>query len=88
MDDKVRCQSCGMPLSEDMAFNGTMADGSKNPEYCQFCFQDGAFTAPDQTVDGMVRSSIDFMTANLGFSQEQASEMSKNIIPTLKRWQN
>jgi hypothetical protein len=36
----------------------------------------------------MVRSSIDFMTANLGFSQEQAGEMSKNIIPGLKRWQN
>jgi hypothetical protein len=88
MDDKVRCQSCGMPLSDEFGNYGTMADGSKNPEYCQFCFQDGAFTNPALTVDGMVQSSIDFMTANLGFSHEQASEMSKNIIPTLGRWQN
>jgi len=86
MDDKVRCQSCGMPLSDEFGNYGTMADGTNNPEYCQFCFQNGAFTNPDQTVDEMVQSSIDFMTANLGFSPEQATEMSRGVIPNLKRW--
>ena len=88
MDDKVRCQSCGMPLMDGVANNGTMADGSKHPEYCQFCFQNGEFTDPDQTVEGMVQSSIDFMTANLGFTRENATEMSQGVIPNLKRWQN
>ena len=56
-------------------------------EYCQFCYKDGGFTNPDQTLDEMVQSSVDFMTANLGFTPEKASEMSNDIIPRLKRWQ-
>jgi hypothetical protein len=30
---------------------------------------------------------VDFMTANLGFTAEKASEMSNEIIPHLRRWQ-
>jgi hypothetical protein len=86
MEEKVRCQSCGMPLSDDFANYGTGADGSPVSEYCQFCYQGGGFTKPDQTVEEMVRSSVDFMTANLGFSREQASQMSNDVIPKLKRW--
>ena len=87
MDDKLRCQSCGMPLSGDTKNFGTESDGSPASEYCMFCYQNGAFTDPDQTVDGMVQSSIDFMTSNLGFSQEKATQMSNDVIPKLKRWQ-
>lgn len=87
MDDKVRCQSCGMPLSSDVGNDGTQADPSPVSEYCQFCYKDGGFTNPDQTLDEMVQSSVDFMTANLGFTPEKASEMSNDIIPRLKRWQ-
>ena len=87
MDEKERCQSCGMPISSDFGNYGTEADGSPVSEYCQFCFQNGGFTNPDQTVDEMVQSSVDFMTANLGFTAEKASEMSNDIIPRLKRWQ-
>ena len=87
MDDKVRCQSCGMPLSEDFKNFGTDAEGSPVSEYCMFCYKDGNFTNPDQTVDEMVQSSIAFMTANLGFSEEQATQMSSDVIPKLKRWQ-
>ena len=35
------CQSCGMPLTEDVL--GTNADGSKNEEYCVYCYKDGRF---------------------------------------------
>ncbi len=86
MDDKERCQSCGMPVSAEFGNYGTQADGSPETGFCQFCFQDGGFTNPDQTLDGMVQSSIDFMTANLGFTREKASEMSNDVIPRLKRW--
>ena len=36
------CQSCGMPLTDEIL--GTNADGSKNHDYCIYCFKDGAFT--------------------------------------------
>ena len=87
MDDKPRCQSCGMPLSDEFKNFGTESDGSPVSEYCMFCYQNGGFTNPDQTVDGMVQSSIDFMTSNLGFSEEQATQMSNDVIRKLKRWQ-
>jgi len=87
MDEKVRCQSCGMPISVEFKNFGTEAGGSPVSEYCMFCYKEGDFTSPDQTVEGMVQSSIDFMTANLGFSVEQATQMSNDVIPKLKRWQ-
>jgi hypothetical protein len=64
----------------------TDGDGPPVSEYCMFCYKDGAFTAPEQTVDEMVQSSIDFMTANLGFDREQATKMSNDVIRSLKRW--
>lgn len=87
MDEKVRCQSCGMPLSAEFKNFGSEADGSPVSEYCMFCYQIGGFTNPDQTLDEMVQSSIDFMTANMEFSSEQAAQMSNDVIPKLKRWQ-
>ena len=76
-----------MPLEGASVENlGTEADGSPASEYCQFCYQNGAFTKPDQTVDEMVRSSIDFMTAEFKMPSEQASQMSNDVIRKLKRW--
>ena len=86
MEDKARCQSCGMPLEASFNNLGTDADGVPVSEYCRFCYQNGSFTNPDQTVDGMVQTSIDFMTANLGFSPQQATQMSNDVIRKLKRW--
>jgi len=36
------CQSCGMPLTPEIL--GSNADGSKNEEYCIYCYKDGALT--------------------------------------------
>lgn len=38
------CQSCGMPMKQDPQGGGTNADGSKNEQYCSYCYQNGAFT--------------------------------------------
>ena len=76
-----------MPLSDEFKNFGTESDGSPVSEYCMFCYQNGGFTNPDQTVDEMVKSSIDFMTSNLGFSEEQATQMSNDVIRKLRRWQ-
>ena len=38
------CQSCGMPMRKDPENGGTNTDGSKNLEYCSYCYQNGEFT--------------------------------------------
>jgi len=88
MDNKIRCQSCGMPLSADFGNLGTNADGSKTDEYCSFCFQTGEFTNPNQTLEEMINSSIENMTRDQNMPPEKAAELANSFIPTLRRWQN
>lgn len=88
MNNKIRCQSCGMPLSEEFGNLGTNADGTNAPEYCIFCFKGGNFTNPDQTMGEMIQSSIENMTNDLQMPEEQAANLANSFIPTLKRWQN
>ena len=40
------CQSCGMPLA-DVNDIGTNADGSRNEDYCKYCYENGQFTATE-----------------------------------------
>ncbi len=82
--DKKRCQSCGMPLGE--GFYGTNLDASDNPEYCKFCYQNGAFTDLSMTVDKMIKMSIENMINEVGLTEEKATELANNFIPQLKRW--
>lgn len=44
MKTNQRCESCGMPLKQDPLGGGTNADGSKNSQYCSYCYLNGAFT--------------------------------------------
>lgn len=37
------CQSCGMPLNSENL--GTNADGSKNEDYCMYCYKEAASPA-------------------------------------------
>jgi len=85
MEIKVRCQSCGMPLGAP-GFYGMNLDGTENIEYCKFCYTNGEYTNPDQTMDEMIESSIKFMTENLKMDAEESKKMSHNIIPSLRRW--
>ncbi|HJS50848.1 MAG TPA: zinc ribbon domain-containing protein [Pyrinomonadaceae bacterium] len=87
MGEKPRCQSCGMPLSADFGNYGTDAAGSPVSEYCVFCYKDGGFTNPNQTVEEMIASSVENMTGDLGMPLEQATQLANSVIPSLKRWQ-
>jgi len=77
------CESCGMPLKD--AVNGTEADGTKNDHYCKYCFEDGAFTAPNATVEEMREYSIRGMTEK-GWPKFLARFLTKNTH-RLPRWQ-
>ncbi len=85
MDDKLRCQSCGMPLAAAEDF-GTNADGSAAAGFCKFCFAGGEFTNPNQTLAEMIQSSIENMTSDLNMPTERATELANSFIPTLRRW--
>ena len=87
MDDKLRCQSCGMPLSAEFGNHGTNADQSRTDEYCSFCFRNGEFTNPNQTLEQMIQSSVENMTADLNMPPEKAVELANSFIPKLRRWQ-
>lgn len=82
------CQSCGMPLSDEIL--GTNADGSKNEEYCKWCYGNGAFLQ-----DCSMEEMIDFCTkfvdqvnavAGTSYSAEEYKQLLQEQFPTLKRW--
>lgn len=81
------CQSCGIPLGrkEDQ---GTNADGTKNREYCFYCYENGVFTDPDLTMDQMISKVIGFLSGIDNMSEEKAKVIANTFIPKLKRWQS
>ena len=79
------CQSCGKPTNKQDDL-GTNDDGSRNSEYCSFCFQKGKFTYPDIKVDHMIEIYASLMMAMKDIPENEAKEAAKSYIPTLKRW--
>lgn len=80
----IICQSCGMPMKIDSDF-GTNADGSKNEEYCTYCYQKGQFTNPTITMEQMITACVGMMV-KFGTPEVQAIEQMEKLLPTLKRW--
>ena len=88
MEERTFCQCCGMPLDKPED-KGTESDGSLSGDYCRYCYQDGAFTAPDATMDDIIAFNLKFNAENghpFG-PQEEAEKMMRGWFPTLKRWQ-
>ena len=82
------CQSCGMPLTDQVM--GTNADGSKNEDYCIYCYKDGKFTT-DCTMEEMIEQCaqfIDEVNKNLPkpITKEEYIEQMRMYFPQLKRW--
>jgi hypothetical protein len=78
------CQSCGMPLIKN-EYCGTNENGSKNEEYCFYCFKDGKVLDEGITLNDKIAKNIKFAIER-GMSEEMAKNMSENILPKLKRW--
>jgi hypothetical protein len=62
---------------------GTDAQGAADEEYCTYCFQDGAFTSPDLTLDEMIAKIVQ-VTGKPLTAEEKAN--SRTYLSTLKRW--
>ncbi len=80
------CQSCAMPLESDELY-GTNADGSKNEDYCIYCFKDGQFTS-DMSMEEMMNFCIEKMVEiHPEIDEKQAKDMMIEVFPKLKRWE-
>ena len=77
-----------MPLTNEIL--GTNADGSKNEDYCIYCYKDGKFTQ-DCSMDEMIEHCAQFVDeVNKGLPQpitmEEYIGQMKMYFPHLKRW--
>ena len=74
------CQSCGMPLTEDVL--GTNADGSKNEDYCMYCYRDGKFLHDmidvDFSEDLIPPDDFEEEFPTLKFTNRELYEIAKN----------
>lgn len=83
--DTMYCQSCGMPMA-NAELHGTNADGTRNEDYCKFCYVNGSFTS-NMTMDEMIEFCVPHLVAaQPGMSSEDARKMMQGMFPQLKRW--
>lgn len=86
MEETKFCQSCAMPLGSNEEIYGTNTDGSKNSDYCVYCYKDGKYTS-EISMDEMIDFCAEHMAKNNeGMSEETAKEQLRQFMPTLKRW--
>lgn len=76
------CQCCGMPLEDDEII-GKEADGTLNEDYCKWCYADGTYTYSN--MDDLIEVCVTHMV-NESFSEEQAREYLKQMLPKLDYW--
>ena len=77
------CQSCAMPMTEDVY--GTNEDGTKNEEYCHYCFKDGQFTN-DISMEEMIEFCVPKTVEATDMDEKTVRKMYDEIFPQLKRW--
>ena len=78
------CQSCSLPLDEDSL--GTNADGSRNTDYCKYCYENGEFTQ-DCTMEEVIDVCVPYVVATIpNMTEETARTQLTKLFPTLKRW--
>lgn len=79
------CQSCGMPMGTDEV-RGTNADGTKNNDYCIYCYKDGKFEF-DGTMEEAIEMCIPFeLEAKVYSDADTARKSMLEYYPKLKRW--
>ena len=82
--EQVFCQSCAMPMSE--ADYGENLNGSKNQDYCHYCFANGHFTK-EETMEEMINTCVPFVLKDGVYpDEESAIKGMLAFFPTLKRW--
>lgn len=83
MDPTNICESCSMPISS-AELQGTEKDGSKNKEYCFYCYQQGAFVNPTMSLKEMT----DLVVRKMEQFHMKTHDIDTAVksLPYLKRW--
>ena len=80
------CQCCGTPFSVPNMPKGTDADGTENPNYCQWCYDEGEFA--NATMDDVIEKSAPYLMQATGVSLDEAVSFMGALLPSLKRWKS
>jgi hypothetical protein len=73
-----------MPINEENLF-ATEKDGSRNEDYCVYCYKEGSFTSPDVTMQQMIDICVPHMV-EAGMKENESRSMLNSVLPKLKRW--
>ncbi len=79
------CQCCGTPFSVPNMDKGTNTDGTQNPDYCKWCYDEGTFTY--KTLDEVIETSAPYLAEASGMSLDEAISFMGALLPTLGHWQ-
>jgi len=85
MQEKM-CESCGMPMGSTDEMYGTEKSGAKSVDYCKYCYDNGAFTDPNATLESMIEIVAAMMVKDFGFAPDDAKKQCLEGLPNLKRW--
>ena len=78
------CQCCGTPFSVPNMPKGADADGTENPDYCKWCYDDGQFAGA--TMDDVIEKSAPYLVQATGVTLDEAVSFMGALLPTLARW--
>ncbi|MFH1512892.1 MAG: zinc ribbon domain-containing protein [Bacillota bacterium] len=85
MEEKA-CQCCAMPMGNTDELFGSNADGSKNEEYCMYCYANGEAQFKG-TMEEMIEICVPHVvSANPGMTVDAARKIMADVLPTLKFW--
>ena len=84
LPDEPVCQCCGAPFSVPNMPHGTDADGNEDPNYCKWCYDNGAFTSAG--LDELIEHNVPYLCDATGFTPEEAVSFMGAVLPQLKRW--
>jgi len=78
---KLFCQCCGMPLDDSIISHE--ADGSRNEDYCKWCYADGEYMYSN--MDDLIEICVKNMISAEHFESE-VREYLKSTLPQLDYW--
>ena len=84
LPDAPSCQCCGTPFDVPNMPFGTNADGTENPDYCGWCYQNGTFTSTG--LDEIIERNVPYLMEATDYTAEEAVSFMGALLPTLKRW--
>lgn len=90
-NDLKYCQSCGMLLVNENEI-GRNADGSRNDDYCIYCYDNGRFLQ-ECTMEEMIMHCAQFVDefnkdSEHKVTREEAVAQMREVFPHLKRWRD